>query len=115
MTARKPSKVVEGAVTKPKPPSAGIGRKKGIPNKSTAAVKAALIEAFDKSGGVPALVKFAKSNPVDFYKLWAKLLPTEISGPDGGAIAIEQADALSALPKGKRDTIRAAIAAAMKG
>ncbi len=66
------------------------GRKKGTPNKSTAAVKAALEEAFEKMGGVPALLRWGKSDPAEFYKLWAKLLPTQVNhaGSDGGPIQV---------------------------
>lgn len=70
---------VETAVPKRKPPAAGKGRKRGTPNKATASVKAALIAAFEKLGGVPSLVKWAKDDPKEFYKLWAKLLPVDIS------------------------------------
>ena len=33
-------------------------------------MKAALHEAFEQSGGVPALVAFAKAHPGEFYRLW---------------------------------------------
>ena len=65
------------------------GRQKGTPNKTTAAVKEAMVQAFDQLGGVPALVEWAKSNPTDFYKLWAKLLPTEIKNADGEAFKVQ--------------------------
>lgn len=71
-----------------RPPNAGKGRKKGVPNKATASVKAALLEAFEKKGGVPALLKWAKDNETEFYKLWGRLAPTEVSGPDGGPIPL---------------------------
>lgn len=58
----------------------GKGRKKGVPNKATASVKQAIIDAFEQHGGVPALVKWAKSNETEFYKLWSRLAPTEIAG-----------------------------------
>lgn len=54
------------------------GRKKGSLNKRTILVKNALQQAFDKIGGVDALVKFGKKNPLEFYKLWVKILPVEI-------------------------------------
>lgn len=54
------------------------GRKKGTPNKFTASVKAAFEEAFDRMGGVEALVSWAQSEPTEFYKLYSKLLPAEI-------------------------------------
>jgi hypothetical protein len=75
--------------------NAGKGRPKGAKNKTTAAVKNALTKAFDQLGGVPSLVKWGKENQTEFYKLWAKLLPQEISGPDGEAIPI---NALLVLP-----------------
>jgi hypothetical protein len=59
------------------------GRKKGTPNKSSASVKAAFLLAFDAAGGDTALAEWAKANRTEFYKLYAKLLPTEIKNADG--------------------------------
>jgi len=63
------------------------GRTKGTPNKTTASVKAALEEAFERMGGVDSLITWARSEPTEFYKLYAKLLPAEMnikhSGLDG--------------------------------
>ncbi len=58
------------------------GRPKGKPNHHTIAVKAALEEAFNELDGVAGLIKFARKYPIEFYKLWGKLLPVtaEISG-----------------------------------
>jgi hypothetical protein len=53
------------------------GRKKGTPNKSSASVKAAFLLAFDAAGGDKALAEWARDNRTEFYKLYAKLLPTE--------------------------------------
>lgn len=65
------------------PPNAGKGRPKGSPNKTTASIKAAITEAFEQLGGVPALVKWGKANPGEFYKLWGRLAPQEVVGnPD---------------------------------
>lgn len=86
------------------------GRRKGTPNRSTAAVKAALLEAFEKLGGAPSLVLWGKKNPTEFYKLWAKLLPLEVKNADGEPFKVqnvtevivrsrEQADAVLALNK----------------
>lgn len=55
------------------------GRVKGTPNKATASVKAALEDAFDKLGGVDALVTWARMEPTEFYKLYAKLLPVHVN------------------------------------
>lgn len=73
-----------------RPPNAGKGRKKGSLNKSTASVKQALTDAFEQRGGVAALLKWAKDEPTEFYKLWGKLVPHEVSGVDGAPIAVSQ-------------------------
>ena len=36
-----------------------------------------LAAAFDLMGGVPALVVWGRSNPTEFYRLWARLIPRE--------------------------------------
>ena len=61
-----------------KPPNAGKGRVKGVPNKTTASVKEALTLAHEGIGGVPALITWAKQNPTPFYQLWAKMLPADM-------------------------------------
>lgn len=60
----------------------GPGRPKGSPNKSTAEIKAALIEAFAVMQSDPskpyALAEWAKANPDRFYPLVAsRLIPSE--------------------------------------
>lgn len=66
------------------------GRQKGTPNKMTKNVKEALVEAFERMGGVESLIAWGQDNPDEFYKLWIKLLPNEVkaelTGADGGAI-----------------------------
>src|SRR4051812_47683654 len=64
------------------------GRKRGTPNKATAAVKAALVEAFDQLGGVSALVKWGKKHPTQFYALWIKLLPQEVKNAGGEPLKV---------------------------
>ena len=67
------------------------GRKRGVPNKTTASVKAALAHVFDERGGVAALLAWADEDPTAFYKLWGRMLPTEqhVSGADGGPLTLE--------------------------
>ena len=77
-TAEHDSKVLASTGNARKPPNAGKGRKKGVPNKSTKAAKEALALAFEGLGGVPALTAWAAENQGEFYKLWVRLLPTEI-------------------------------------
>jgi hypothetical protein len=66
------------------------GRQKGTPNKLTASVRAALEMAFEGIGGVPKLRAWAEKEPTEFYKLWAKLLPTQLVGGDPGSDPIRQ-------------------------
>lgn len=69
--------------------NAGKGRPKGSPNRATASIKAAFHDAFEQRGGVTALLAWAENNETEFYRLASKLIPTELSGPDGRAIPIE--------------------------
>ncbi len=60
-------------------PKAG-GRAKGTPNKVTRSAKEAFAAAFEGVGGVERLILWAKLNPTDFFKLYARLIPVELSG-----------------------------------
>lgn len=60
-------------------PNKPKGRTPGVPNKSTASVKAALLEAFEKRGGVEALLAWSEADPTEFYRLWSKILPQELT------------------------------------
>lgn len=64
------------------------GRQKGTPNKTTASVKAALQSVYDQRGGDAAFLAWSNENPTEFYKLWGRQLPHEVSGPDGGPIPV---------------------------
>lgn len=59
------------------------GRKPGSLNKTTVSVKQVFEEAFDGLGGTKALVKWAKAEPTEFYKLYAKLIPQDINAKHG--------------------------------
>lgn len=56
------------------------GRKKGTPNKVTAAVKDALAQSFDELGGVAYLVKVGRNDPKTYCALLGKLLPMQVGG-----------------------------------
>jgi hypothetical protein len=64
------------------------GRTKGTPNKLTASAKQAFALAFDSIGGVEAFAVWATENRTEFYKLYGRLIPTEVNGPNGGELAI---------------------------
>lgn len=76
------SKVVETAVRKP--PNAGKGRKKGVPNKTTRAAKEAIALAAEELGGVDRMVEWAQEDPKNETIFWGsiypKLLPHQIEG-----------------------------------
>lgn len=55
----------------------GAGRKKGVPNKQTKAVKDAVKKAFDELGGYEWLVKVAKEDPKTFIPLLQRLVPNQ--------------------------------------
>jgi len=44
----------------------------------TSEIKAGILEAFDKAGGVDYLVEIAKCDPPTFCRLLAQIIPTEI-------------------------------------
>lgn len=62
---------------------AGKGRPKGVPNKLTADVKAAILEAFEQAGGAAYLARIADEKPETFCTLLGKVLPMTISGGEG--------------------------------
>ena len=64
------------------------GRLPGFPNKTTVSVKAALEAAFLGLGGVPALIAWAEKEPAEFYRLWGKLLPRNITLEGGAQLGI---------------------------
>lgn len=73
---------------KPKPPNAGKGRPKGSPNKLTSSAKQAFALAFEQIGGARALGQWAAENPTEFYKLFARLIPTELASADPAGLVI---------------------------
>jgi len=75
------------------------GRKAGVPNKINATVKEMVLTALERAGGAEYLLKQATENPTAFLTLVGKVLPTEISGPDGGAIEIKGIDINLVPPK----------------
>lgn len=66
-----------------RPPNAGKGRKCGVPNKITQALKDMILEALAGAGGVTYLEKQAKKNPVAFLALIGRVLPLQVK--EGGS------------------------------
>ena len=77
-----------------KPPNAGKGRVKGVPNRSTTALKEAILQAAEKTGadmqgkgGLTGYLTFlAKDEPKSFAMLLGKVLPMQVTGADGGPV-----------------------------
>lgn len=69
------------------------GRPKGSLNKIGKAAKDAIAEAAEMLGGVNRLVEWAQEAPENERAFWAtvypKLLPLQVSGEDGGPVAIQ--------------------------
>lgn len=67
----------------------GPGRPKGVPNKTTALLKDAILQAARKAGGdddeglVAYLTIQATANPGPFMALLGKVLPMQVTGEDG--------------------------------
>ena len=55
------------------------GRKVGAPNKVTAIFKDAVRTVYEDIGGHTAFAAWAKENPTEFYRIAARLIPTEMA------------------------------------
>ena len=64
------------------------GRKLGAVNAVQASVKANIQAVFNGLGGTSAMKAWAARYPTDYYRIYAKLLPHEISGVDGAPISL---------------------------
>jgi hypothetical protein len=68
------------------------GRTKGTPNKITSAFKDAVRTVYEDIGGHRAFAEWARENPGDFYRIAARLIPTEVhsTGLAGLTILVDQ-------------------------
>lgn len=67
----------------------GAGRPAGSRNKITKDVRAAIETAFAMVGGEQYLATVAKDNPAVFCSLLGKIVPREITGPEGGPLTVQ--------------------------
>ena len=69
------------------------GRKAGTPNKTTALLKDAILQAAEKAGGKEGLVGYLKAqaekNSAPFLALLGRVLPMQITDADGEKLSIE--------------------------
>ncbi len=81
-----------------KPPNAGQGRPKGVPNKATKALKDMILGALDDVGGQKYLAEQALENPIAFMGLIGKVLPTTLN-----ATVEEKSERRFIIERAKRD------------
>ena len=68
--------------------NAGMGRPKGSKNKISLSIKEALIESFQRLGGVDYLEEQGRKNPVAYLMLLKSIMPLQVSGVDGQPIMV---------------------------
>ena len=66
------------------------GRKSGTPNKITTDLKEAIMQAFERAGGVAYLTKVAAEQPQVFCTLLAKILPMQVTGKDDAPLGLAE-------------------------
>lgn len=66
----------------------GSGRKKGVANKTSAALKDMILQALSNKGGVKYLEKQADKNPTAFMTLIGKVLPLSMEPSEDGKLTI---------------------------
>lgn len=65
------------------------GRRKGTPNKTTAALKEMILGALDDVGGRKYLAACAVEQPAAFMRLLGQVLPTTLATDDGAPLVVE--------------------------
>ena len=64
------------------------GRVKGTPNKLTANFREAVLLAYDRIGGHATFTEWARQNPTEFFRICARLIPTELPGSEKGGVTV---------------------------
>lgn len=64
------------------------GRKKGTPNKLTGTFREAVCSAYERIGGHERFAEWAAQNPTEFYRIAARLIPTENKNSDSEGITV---------------------------
>lgn len=70
----------------------GAGRPKGSPNKTTALLKDAILQAAEGAGGKEGLIGYLKTqataNPGPFMALLGKVLPMQVTGDPDNPVGV---------------------------
>jgi len=64
------------------------GRIAGKPNRVTAGAKANIMEVFEMLGGARGFYEWAQENQTEFYRHYARLIPTEVHASIDGELSI---------------------------
>jgi hypothetical protein len=64
----------------------GGGSRKGIPNKLSGIAKENVIEVFNSLDGTAGMAEWASENKTEFYKIYARLLPTDAAVEHSGTV-----------------------------
>ena len=92
------------AVKGTRPPNAGKGRKKGIPNKFTGELREMILNALAGAGGVEYLKARAVDTPGPFLALVGKVLPLQVTGEDGKSIPVAVSFVIQQAPNSENQT-----------
>jgi hypothetical protein len=57
-----------------------MARTKGSKNKVGASAKENILAVFTRLGGTSAMAEWAKNNQTEFYRLYGRLIPQEVTG-----------------------------------
>ena len=83
------------------------GRQKGTPNRTTVAIKEAMLSVFadlqaGAGGGNLHFLEWAKGNSTEFYRLASKLLPLQLTGAEGAPL-VTRIELVGVEPPPRRD------------
>lgn len=92
------------AVKGTRPPNAGKGRKRGVPNKFTGELRDMILNALAGAGGVEYLKARAQDTPGPFLALVGKVLPLQVTGQDGKDLPIAVSFVIQQAPGSENQT-----------
>lgn len=62
------------------------GRQKGSENRLTGLAKDNIAAVFNRLGGTAGMAAWAEENKTEFYRLYARLIPVQLTGEGGGPL-----------------------------